>query len=188
MYYVDSSGGTSTIKTATSSDGLSWTVESSTGISNTTGTQAWGVPDSIELPDGRIRLYWVDMPSGSSLEVIKSAISTDGVTFTEGSGYRTTGGYVDSHIIQAQDGNWVGLFATTPDASMLPQKIYVGTSTDGLDWTIESTAIISVSGGNALDPTAVSLGNGSFRVYYIATPGSDPFTGFTLKSGVLTPP
>lgn len=34
------------------------------GISSPTEQRAWGVPDSVVLPDGRVRLYWVAMPSG----------------------------------------------------------------------------------------------------------------------------
>ncbi len=36
------------------------------GISSPTEQRAWGVPDSVVLPDGRVRLYWVAMPSGGS--------------------------------------------------------------------------------------------------------------------------
>jgi len=189
MYYVDMNDeGTQEVWTAASPDGLNWTKESGTGITNTFGGGAWGVPDSVKLPDGRIRIYWVDMPSEDGddvFEVIKSAISTDGITFTEESGFRTENGYVDSYILKAENGDWIGLFATTPEESRLPQKIYVGTSTDGLTWTIESDPIISESGGNVLDPTAVSLGDGSYRVYYIATSGSDPSAGHFVKSGIL---
>ena len=190
MYYVDiNDEGVQEIWTATSPDGLNWTRSSSgTGITNTFGGGAWGVPDSVKLPDGRIRIYWVDMPSEDGddvFEVIKSAISTDGITFTEESGFRTENGYVDSYILKAENGDWIGLFATTPEESRLPQKIYVGTSTDGLSWTIESDPIITESGGNALDPTAVSLGDGSYRVYYIATSGSDPSVGHFVKSGII---
>ena len=39
-----------------------------------------------------------------------------------------------------------------------------------------------VFGGNALDPTAVPLGDGSYRVYYSATSGNDPFSDFGLSS------
>jgi len=183
MYYVDHASGSGEIKTATSPDGLTFTTEAATGITNTTGTQAWGVPDTIALPDGSVRVYWVDTVSGSSSEVIRSAISTDGVTFTEESGYRTTGGYVDPVILKAEDGDWVALFSTGPGLGR--QIIYVGTSSDGLTWSIESSPVITVSGGNALDPAAVDLGDGSYRVYYIATTGSDSFSGFYLSSGVL---
>jgi hypothetical protein len=185
MYYVDHGQQNGVISTATSPDGLDWTRESNTGINNDAGGQAWGVPDSVELPDGRIRLYWVDQPQGTICEVIKSAISSDGVAFDEEIGYRTEGGYVDPYILLAEEGKWIGLFSTTPICT--PQKIYVGSSTDGLTWSIESEPTIPVSGDNAFDPTAVSLGDGSYRVYYSATSGNDPSSDYVLKSGVLRP-
>jgi len=126
-------------------------------------------------------------PFQSRAEVIRSAISSDGVTFTIEPGLRTTGIYVDPYILVAKQGNWVGLFSTSPAPSVLPQVIYVGTSVDGLTWSMENTPIITVPGSNALDPTAVPLGDGSYRVYYSATPGNNPFAGFFLKSGILRP-
>lgn len=180
MYYV---GAGEEIMTATSQDGLTFVPEAATGIKNTTGTRAWGVPDTIRTPDGSIRMYWVDSESGS-LEVIKSAISSDGVTFAEEAGYRTVNGFVDPLILKAEDGGWVGLFSTTPGNP--PQKIYVGTSNDGLTWTMETSPVIEESGGNALDPTAVELPDGFYRVYYVATAGDDPFGSFYLRSGVLS--
>ncbi|MBC8417946.1 MAG: hypothetical protein H8E10_05070 [Desulfobacterales bacterium] len=191
MYYRDMLGQLETICTAISPDGLSWTKESTTWISNTSGREAWGVPDSVELPDGRIRLYWVDTPPEcpdppNGYEVIKSAISSNGLTFTEEGGYRTEGGYVDPYVLVAEEGNWIGLFSLMlPDLG--PMKMYIGTSTDGLTWSIESDPIISVSGGSAIDPTAVPLGDGSYRVYYGSVLDVGPEVDSSLKSGILKP-
>ena len=124
-------------------------------------------------------------PWPSDAEVIRSAISSNGVTFTRENGLRTRRIYVDPYILVAEPGNWIGLFSTTPE--FLPQKIYIGTSPNGLSWQFESQPIITEPGGNALDPTAVPLGGGAYRVYYGATSGTDPFAGHFLKSGVLTP-
>ena len=57
---------------------------------------AWGVPDAVLLPDGRVRIYWVE-PSpqgGMATENIVSATSTDatGTVFVRDAGTRTTGG------------------------------------------------------------------------------------------------
>ena len=197
MYYNDRD----TIKTATSPDGLTWTEESSTGISNTNGNMAWGVPDSIELPDGRIRLYWVDTsinvtpPNG--YEVVRSAISPDGLTFTDESGYRTEdtngqGGWVDPHVLLAEEGNWICLCAFIPPlieggGAQEPITIHVGTSTDGLTWSFESEPVISVSGGHVGDPASYPLGNGTYRVYFLATSELNPPHTSFIRSGVLTP-
>lgn len=193
MYYVQHNRDTQTgldaaeIRSALSSDGITWSDEGDTGITNETGNDAWGVPDTILTPEGDVRLYWVSMPDEKgAYEVVLSAISEDGMTFTEESGYRTEDGYVDPYILLAEKGNWVGLFATTPAEERLPQKIYVGTSPDGLTWQLESEAIIAVSGKNNLDPTAVPLGNNKYRIYFSASPEEDPFSDWEIKSGVLT--
>jgi hypothetical protein len=182
MYYLDHMD--STIKTATSPDGLNFTNEGSTGITNTTGDNAWGVPDTIVAPDGTVRMFWVSTESGQQWEVIKSATSTDGVTFTVDSGFRTTGGLVDPFLLLASGDLWLGLFATSP--GMAPQKIFLGNSSDGVLWSFITGAIIEVDGGNALDATAVNIGTDTYRVYYVATTGADPFSGWYLRSGVLT--
>ena len=196
MYYNDRD----TIKTATSPDGLAWTEESSTGISNTNGNGAWGVPDSVEIPDGRIRLYWVDTPiyvtPPNGYEVVKSAVSADGLTFTEESGYRTEntngeGGWADPHVLLAEEGNWIGLFSFIPPLTEgnpnAPMTIHVGTSTDGLTWSVESEPIISVSGGHVGDPASYPLGDGSYRVYYLATSELNPPHNYFITSGILKP-
>ena len=195
MYYNDRE----MIKTATSPDGLAWTEESSTGISNTNNNGAWGVPDSVKLPNGLIRLYWVDTPiyvtPPNGYEVVKSAISPDGLTFTEELGYRTeytngTGGWADPHIVLAEEGNWVGLFSYIPpfsetDTIMEPMTLHVGTSIDGLTWLIESEPIITVTGGHVGDPASYPLGDGSYRIYHVATSELNPPHTYFIKSGVL---
>ena len=196
MYYNDRD----TIKTATSPDGLTWTEETSTGISNTNNNGAWGVPDSVELPDGRIRLYWVDTPiyvnPPNGYEVVKSAVSTDGVTFTEENGYRTEdtdgeGGWADPHVLLAEEGNWVGLFSFIPpfteENPNVPMTLHVGTSLDGLTWSIESEPIITVTGGHVGDPASYPLGDGSYRVYHVATSELNPPHDYFITSGILRP-
>jgi len=174
MYYVqhnrnEAGVDTAQVRTATSTDGINWSDEAYTGILNETGNDAWGVPDSIKLPDGNVRIYWVSTTGVSGeYEVILSALSENGTDFTEEDGYRTTDGYVDPYILKAEDGNWIGLFATTPANERLPQKIYVGYSEDGLTWSIDSDAAIAVSGKNNLDPTAVQLSENSYRIYFSA--------------------
>ncbi|MBI2439990.1 MAG: VCBS repeat-containing protein [Lentisphaerae bacterium] len=119
-------------------------------------------------------------------EVILSASSSDGQSFTQDQGYRFTNGYVDPYVLKAQSNNFLALVSTTPSSNRLPQQIYMAASTDGLNWQVNTNALITVAGGNALDPTAVALSNGTFRVYYTATTGVDPFSGFYLTSGIIS--
>lgn len=212
------------------------------GFSAPAGQKAWGVPDSVVLPDGRVRLYWVTMPTGAppssssssptkkqlvclakSLgksrvkalskgaklnakdtkamkkcridvsavagsrkdEAIVSATSTDatGTSFTQDPGYRFTGGYVDSDIVQAKNGDWIALVSTGPGAP--PQLLYAATSKDGLTWQVEKKPLTSAS-VNSLDPSAVPMGANSWRVYWSQSPKATPFSNHTIVVGTLT--
>ena len=215
----------------------------SLGISATVDQRAWGVPDSVVLPDGRVRLYWVSVldggskasasPTGKQLtcltkavgkahvkalskgakptakdlkafkrckiskallagsakggtpEVILSATSTDasGTSFVQDPGTRFSGGYVDSDIVQAKDGDWIALVSTGPGAP--PQRLYAATSKDGLSWKVDATALTSTR-VNSLDPTAVPAGANTWRVYWAQSPASTPFGNHTIVTGTLT--
>ncbi len=199
------------------------------GFSVSAEQRAWGVPDSILLPDGRVRLYWVTTPASSQAqsrptakqikclvkklgkskvnklstgakpgpkdkkalkkckvdltnisagnantpEVIVSATSTDstGTQFVPDAGYRFTGGFVDSEIVQAETGNWIALLSTGPGAP--PQRLYAATSQDGLTWRVQKTALTSTT-VNSLDPTTVRTGPNTWRVYYAQSPKVSP--------------
>jgi hypothetical protein len=213
------------------------------GFTSPPGQKAWGVPDSVVLPDGRVRLYWVSMPtepvaatkgptkkqikclakvvgkkrvqtigngatltakdkkalkrckvpqssltnsaSSRSTEVIVSATSSDasGTQFVLDSGYRFTGGYVDSDVIQATDGNWIALVSTGPGTP--PQRLYAATSRDGLTWSVDTNALTPTT-VNSLDPSAVPTGPNSWRVYYSVSPAADPFNNYKVVVGTLT--
>jgi len=215
----------------------------SLGISATPDQRAWGVPDSVVLPDGRVRLYWVSVldggapssnsptrkqltclvkavgkahvkalskgakPTGKDLkalrkcriseavlagpakggtpEVILSATSTDasGTSFVQDPGTRFSGGYVDSDIVQAKDGDWIALLSTGPGAP--PQRLYAATSKDGLTWKVDGNALTG-SSVNSLDPSAVPAGPNTWRVYWSQSPKATPFSNHTIVTGTLT--
>lgn len=216
------------------------------GIKASAQERAWGVPDSVVTPDGRVRLYWVESGQGSgsapsgfsptpdqqrclvnslgakrvqqfaqgtkvtgkakkalrkcsvplsaigsqkgigaSGEVIASATSTDasGTSFVRDAGYRTTGGYVDSAVIQAKTGDWVMLLSTGPGKP--PQQLFAATSADGLSWKIDAQPLTS-SNVNSLDPTAIQTSPNSWRVYFSQSPKATPFSGHRIYVGTLT--
>ena len=157
---------------------------------------AWGVPDAVRLPDGRVRLYWVEDPPAGGIEHkewIVSATSDDitGTRFVRDPGQRTTGGYVDFEVLQAKAGDWIAVMSSTPAAKPKhpPQGIYVGTSNDGLDWTIE-TDNLAPTDKSYLDPTGVPLGTNQWQLVmaesgsvYWGDPGDQPYN---LVSTTLT--
>jgi hypothetical protein len=169
------------------SDGLSYADPIPLGIASQPGQRAWGVPDSVILPDGRVRLYWVDMPARGPRagEVIVSATSTDasGTVFTRDPGYRTTGGLVDFEVLQARPGHWIAITSTMP--ARPPQALLLAVSKDGLRWQVNRRPI-SPSSANYLDPTGIPIDRNRFRVYFTTAPKNDPFGGFALNQAVLT--
>ena len=155
-----------------SADGLTLGDRVSLGISSE-GAMAWGVPDAVLLPDGRVRIYWVE-PSpqgGMATENIVSATSTDatGTVFVRDAGTRTTGGLVDFEVLRAEPGNWLAIMSTSPEDMKNPQRLLVGTSDDGLTWRINPKSLTSRK-MSYLDPTGIPTGDDRFLVYYAKAP------------------
>jgi hypothetical protein len=161
---------------------------SSVGISSG-GAMAWGVPDSVLLPDGRVRLYWVE-PSpqgGMATEVVVSATSTDtsGTVFVRDPGYRTTGGRVDFEVLRAETGNWLAIMSTSPEDPQNPQRLLLATSDDGLDWQV-SPKSLTQSDMSYLDPTGIPTGPDTFLIYYAKAPNALGDRQYTLEQATLT--
>jgi hypothetical protein len=160
------------------------------GSSVSQDEKAWGVPDSVLLPDGRVRVYWVlsDQATGKAglPETIVSATSTDSTAtaFVRDPGTRLTGGYVDSDILRANDGDWVMMVSTGPGGGT--QSLYMATSKDGLTWDINPNPISS-SSESALDPTGYETGTNTWRIYYVsAEPGMRVDRNYILKRATLS--
>ncbi len=166
-YYVekDPNTGTHEIYTALiSADGLSLSGVSSTGITDKNSDQAWGVPDAVVLPNGKVRIYWVETdPNASTLanEVILSATSTTtrGINFIADAGRRVEGGYVDFEILKAKDNDWIAIMSSSPvTIPDQPQGIFVGVSKDGMSWEINENNLAPTE-KSYLDPTGLLLPN-----------------------------
>lgn len=161
-----------------------------TGIVQAKPGAAWGVPDTFVDPSGNTRMLWVDMNEGDKWESIKSATSSDGITFTVDEGVRFTDAYVDPYVLRANTGDWVALLSTTPNQSRLPQKLYLAWSTDGMNWQVDNEPLINNPDKNYLDPTAYEVSPGVWRVYVSTSQTANAIGGpysletFTLKSPV----
>ncbi|MEE3228821.1 MAG: hypothetical protein VX237_06945, partial [Chloroflexota bacterium] len=193
MYFTEHSNqgpdsGGAQIRTAISTDGIDWVVDSDTGIVQETDRRAWGVPDSFVLPNGQIRIMWTDMVPNKKREVIRSATSPDGISFIKDVGLRLFGGFVDSYVLTGTP-NFM-LVSTTPPGGPIskPQRLFLARSENGLDWTTDDVPLLDRTPRNALDPTAVYIGEGNWRIYYVLTDGPDPFQGFRIASAILSSP
>ena len=173
-----------------SEDWLTLSNPSSTGFTNG-GSMAWGVPDAVRLPDGRVRLYWVeDPPAGGRehREWIVSATSTDssGTSFNKDPGQRTTGGYVDFEVLQAKAGDWIAVMSSTPETlPSKPQGLFVGTSKDGLGWDVNPENLAPTS-RSYLDPTGVAIGPNQWQLVLAKSSNSLGDRDYTLVQTTLT--
>jgi len=148
---------------------------------------AWGVPDAVITPDGKVRLYVVESPVvGNCTEKLASYISSDGITFTKESGWRLEGGIsVDPEILRAKDGNWVMILADGPPCGDKVQKLYLATSNDGLTWSTPQK--LTGSDLSRLDPTGYEVSTNVFRIYYAtAVAGTLGDRTYTIKRATLT--
>ena len=149
--------------------------------------KAWGVPDAVVTPDGKVRLYVVESPGAGSNcpEKVASYISSDGISFTKEAGWRLEGGYVDTEVLRAKDGDWVMVMADGPGCDDRVQKLYMSTSNDGLTWAKPQK--ISGSDLRRLDPTGYEVSTNVFRVYYAtAVAGALGDVTYTIKRGTIS--
>jgi len=169
-----------------SEDGLTISNRVSLGFASE-GMLAWGVPDSVVTPEGLVRLYWVEAGNGQASERLVSATSTDGTgtEFVRDEGFRTTGGYVDFEVLQAVDGDWLAVMSTSPETlPAKPQAIYVGSSPDGIEWTIDPMPISPLD-MSYLDPTGVQNEDGDWLIVMAFAPNELGDRDYTLASAIL---
>ena len=147
-----------------SEDGLTYTEKTPLGITAREDEVAWGVPDTVVMPNGLIRVYWVYTEDNFSPEKIVSATSktTKGIEFTLDPGYRIDDGYVDFEVLKAEEGDWRAVMSYTPHyLPNIPQSLFYAISRDGLDWEF-SKERITEKDFSYLDPTGVPLDNGTY--------------------------
>ncbi len=149
--------------------------------------KAWGVPDAVVTPDGKVRLYVVESPTlnSSCPEKVASYLSSDGISFTKEAGWRLEGGYVDTEVLRAKDGDWVMVMADGPGCGDGVQKLYTSTSNNGLTWATPQK--ISGSDLRRLDPTGYEVSTNVFRIYYAtAVAGALGDVTYTIKRGTIS--
>ena len=191
-YFVENSPGASTksVSSAACSTAACTAVGTSTVAAAelvvSQNVKAWGVPDAVVTPDGKVRLYVVESPvEGSCTEKLASYISSDGITFTKEAGWRLENGIsVDPEILRAKTGEWLMVLADGPGCSDGVQKLYVATSNDGLTWSTPQK--ISGSDLRRLDPTGYEVSTNVFRIYYAtAVAGALGDVTYTIKRGTI---
>lgn len=187
LFFISGDG----IKSAVSTDGLTFTVEDGFRITaeaaGFTGSTAGGATSGAtvtQLADGRYRMYFSDLPRPGDPpggHWIKSAVSVDQLTWTVEEGIRLGAGapvLTDSaehpFALANPDGSvtlYYGKF--TGPGSATTEGLYESTSADGLTFETETYDVFF---GN--DPDALRLADGSLVVYYGLF---DPAIGGTIN-------
>jgi len=150
MYYNMSCADSVHIRYAESPDGITWTdggVVMKNDSSRSSRKWIIGGPSVVKLTNGQYRMYYrctqeyIDLPKYH----VRSAISDDGINFTEEPGVRVEIFPYDtlSEIVLAGHGKWfindagevTGIFSGNPKNGFGPSDLYVTLSSDGLTFT-----------------------------------------------------
>ncbi|MCX7750946.1 MAG: hypothetical protein N2320_05360 [Candidatus Bipolaricaulota bacterium] len=157
-YWVDfsqpSGPSTSRIGVARSPDGARW---EKLGVATFSGLEAFVPvdPDVVELPDGRIRMYFLGSPVPPGGNTVYSAISTDGLHFVLEPGPRFRAPEIfDPSVVRLPDGRYRMYLNQNGD-------ITSATSSDGLRFIADPGVRIPRGGV----PGAIVLPDGTVRLY-----------------------
>lgn len=154
------------IRSATSNDGLTFTVEDGFRL-----PEGYGMPRVVRLSDGRYRLFAI-VSDG-----ITSAVSDDGLEFTveEGTRIKASDFGVEQlsggSLVELDDGTYRMYFSDLPKPGegVKNHQVFSATSSDMLTWTAESE--VRVGSGSGIDmsaehPFVIKRSDGTFRMFY----------------------
>lgn len=170
---------------AVSPDGLTVSDRRSLGYS---GEVQFGVPDSVTMPDGRVRIYWVVAGDGPASERIVSATSIDdtGEQFEMDEGFRLEGGWVDFEVLTASDEGWLAVMSSSPESLPdSPQGIFLARSPDGLEWEVNSENL-APEDMSYLDPSGVVNSDGTYTLVMSVAPNALGERPYTLAYATLS--
>jgi hypothetical protein len=189
---------------AISTDGLTFVIETGTRLSPLPEDNGVvGAPNVIRLPNGQLRMYYINGLAGGG---ILSATSADeGLTWSREPGTRAGNGVLfpnsppsisasDPAVVLLPDGRFKMFFLHRDGGSTATGQnygIYSGTSTDGLSFTLDSGVRIV---GNKVpedvnglaEPFPVLLSDGRIRLYFSGVGAAQFDLLSALSAGVAT--
>jgi hypothetical protein len=176
---------------AVSVDGLVWEEEGVCFRSQgPPDYDAISVPDIVELPDGRYRMYYTGDMFGPLEERegnrARSAISLDeGRSWTREEGDRLDFESMDPEVVKLADGRYIMYYTAHPDSiGRGGQWVYSAVSSDGLSFQKEEVVLRSSSGTRYLDPEVVEV-EGGYRMYVSVATGQPPDEKIDIVSAYL---
>ena len=173
------------LRYATSTDLIRWSAQSGTLLDDL----GCGVPNVV-YTGSQYRLYYVRGGEGFEHGTYM-ATSPDGLTWTPTNVLLTPTDMVDPSVVQVADGSWLMFTADFPSGkSSGPffQKLYVGTSDDGIDWDFGAATPLYAGPPDqgAFDPDAVVLPDGGVRIWW--SQGTSPDTAKIVSGDVTVAP
>ena len=160
------------LRYATSTDLIRWSAQPGTLLDDL----GCGVPNVV-YTGSEYRLYYVRGGAGFQHGTYM-ATSPDGLAWTPTNMLLTPTDMVDPSVVQVADGSWLMFTADFPSGkSSGPffQKLYVGTSDDGVEWDFGAATPLYAGPPNqgAFDPDAVIMPDGSVRIWWSQGTTSD---------------
>jgi hypothetical protein len=177
LYYVDASKIPENVNCAESSDGGVTFIVLNCVIANRSGDKAVD-PSIVRLPDGRYRLYYYAVTGridAMSAHAIYSAISSDGVRFTQERQVFEYTGVVDPDVFWTGKEWLMYVFASKENETIIAR------SGDGLNF--EYVGPLNPRSWGTTAP--VKLNNGRFRLYAFKQPEMNSIGSF-ISSDALT--
>lgn len=203
MFYTVNAPSSTAIKYADSHDGISWTVKTTVlqGAKDSTDREfIIGGASLVRLADKRYRMYYratEKVQTGAPKYSLRSAISSDGVSFTKEPGVRIENSWYDlaspvslaghAGFYKLADGTFAVLFSGDPKGISGPSDVYFARSQDGLVWNYQDIRKVY---DNWLDPVVVQRGT-QYVLYaglYVGTPDNSPRYGRVISQDGITWP
>jgi len=178
------------ITTATSPDGLTWSVLTSVGLAGGPG-EFLRNPAVLRQSDGTYLMIYEGVTNNTNMKFYR-ATSSDGVHFTKTNGALTGGAVL---LPEVDENNFIGVPDLVPvNANTLRlyfvaagDHIETATSSDtGSTWTREGPIILTghTGGSQQVDPDAIVLPDGGFRLFYATPPSGQSFANLRIHSAL----
>lgn len=178
--------GTADKRSAISTDGLAFTLESGVRLScpQASTEPCFGQPFLIRLDDGRVRLFTEVVRTAPGFEngIYSFTSSDEGLTFMRDAGVRVTAvaaGMEKTHgpsIVKMKTGGWRMYFSDKTPGPISPRKIVSAFSTDLVTWTMDAGVRIGAGStltGSAEHPASIANVDGSVTLVYARFDGMD---------------
>jgi len=179
LYYVDASQTPETTNCAESTDGGATFKVLGLTIANRSALKALD-PSIVRLSDGRYRLYFygpmVQDPGGTGSHSIYSAISADGVAFTQEQEVFSYNGLVDPDVFQVSKRSWYMFVFSLADA-----KTVLAKSTNGTTFRYSKRNLGLDNWGTT---APVKIGTHRWRLYAFNQRGQQTIGSFSSRNGL----